>query len=278
MKPIKLLYSAAVAAVIAFSSCSNVDEDERYIYVKPAESKRCIIVEDFTGQSCINCPRATEELAGIQEQYGADTVIVVGIHSGPFGHVKPNTQTAKRYSLCTETGDAYFVKWLGKWETPQPAVIVNRKSGVLNLGSYGAYINTELESQTPVKMELTNSYDAKDKSLTVNISAETSEDVEGKLQVWIVEDNIVATQYMPDGSPNKEYVHNHVFRASVTNDIHGDAFNIKTGDGEKATATYTVNVDDSWKAENISVVAFVYNDNDGVLQATKKHVVDEESE
>lgn len=277
MKPIKLLYSAAVAAVIAFSSCSNVDEDERYIYVKPAESKRCIIVEDFTGQRCVNCPKATEELAGMQEQYSADTVIVVGIHSGPFGHQR-GSQTSPRLSLCTETGDAYFVKWLGKWETPQPAVVINRKSGMLSLGGYGAYVNEALAATTPVKMELDNSYDASSKTVTINVTAETSETVEGKLQVWIVEDGIVDRQSMPDGSTNAEYVHNHVFRASVTNDIHGDAFNIKTGDGEKATATYTVNVDDSWKAENISVVAFVYNDNDGVLQATKKHVVNEESE
>lgn len=273
MKPIKILYSAAVAAVIALSSCSNVDEDDRYIYVKPAESKRCILVEDFTGQSCINCPEATEELSVIQQQYGADTVIVVGIHSGPFGHAN-STQSSPRYPLCTETGDAYFVKWLGKWETPQPAVIVNRKSGILNLGSYGAAINSALESQTPVKMELANSYDAEGKTLTVSVSAETSETVEGKLQVWIVEDNIVSTQYMPNGSPNRNYVHNHVFRASVTNDIYGDAFNISAGDGEKATASYTFRLDDSWKAEDVSVVAFVYNDKDGVIQAIKKHIIE----
>lgn len=48
------------------ASCSNIAEDERYIYVKPAEVKRSVLIEDFTGQRCINCPNANDEIATLQ--------------------------------------------------------------------------------------------------------------------------------------------------------------------------------------------------------------------
>ena len=38
---------------------------------------------------------------------------------------------------------------------------------------------------------------------------------QGKLQLWIVEDDITAFQMMPDGTRNDNYIHQHVFRATV---------------------------------------------------------------
>ena len=40
-----------------------------------------VLVEEFTGQKCINCPEAHEELAKIQKEYGEDNVISVCIHA-----------------------------------------------------------------------------------------------------------------------------------------------------------------------------------------------------
>ena len=39
---------------LAFMACSHIDEDERLIYVKPAAVQRSVLLEDFTGQRCIN--------------------------------------------------------------------------------------------------------------------------------------------------------------------------------------------------------------------------------
>ena len=58
MKRIIPLLIASVA--ILLSSCANVDEGDRYIKVESSEAKRSVLVEEFTGQKCINCPEAHE--------------------------------------------------------------------------------------------------------------------------------------------------------------------------------------------------------------------------
>ena len=70
---------------------------------------------------------------------------------------------------------------------------------------------------------------------------------------------------MPDGTTNKTYVHHHVLRNAV-NGTWGDDCSVAQGQLWERDYTYTLN--DAWKPENISIVAFVYNDA-GVVQATK---------
>lgn len=63
------------------SSCSDLDEQDRFVYIKPADAARKVLIEDFTGQKCVNCPKATDEIHVLQETYGEDNIIAVGIHS-----------------------------------------------------------------------------------------------------------------------------------------------------------------------------------------------------
>ena len=63
--------------------CDRISEDERLIYEKPEPAQRVVLLEDFTGQRCTNCPKATEVIAQLQETYG-DALVAVGIHGGPL--------------------------------------------------------------------------------------------------------------------------------------------------------------------------------------------------
>ena len=55
MKISKLLYGlVAILSVTSFMSCTEIDENDRLIYVKPAEIKKHVLIEDFTGQRCVN--------------------------------------------------------------------------------------------------------------------------------------------------------------------------------------------------------------------------------
>ena len=52
MKLKNILYSSAVVAVAAlFTACSDIDENERFEYVKPASVNRAVLIEDFTGRT-----------------------------------------------------------------------------------------------------------------------------------------------------------------------------------------------------------------------------------
>ena len=91
-------------AAVAMVSCSDIDENDRFTYVRPANVSRAVLIEDFTGQLCVNCPNANDAIHQLQEQYGDSNVIAVGIHSGPRGF-KGNSRFV---GLATTLGDEYY--------------------------------------------------------------------------------------------------------------------------------------------------------------------------
>lgn len=277
MKSIKNIYNTltskslcvamTVAATLSFASCTDIDENDRLIYVKPAEVKKHVLIEDFTGQRCVNCPKATEKIKELQEIYGEENIIAVGIYGGDFGYT-PVSQGHMPYSLTTADGDSYYTTWGVK---AQPSGMIDRASGVLsNLTYWTAYTNGLIKMEPTVMIVPTTKYDDRTRNLTVNVEVAGLKTLQNaRLQVWLVEDGIVDMQYMTDGSVNNEYVHNHVFRATV-NDKNGEPIDVvENGDVKK---TYSINIKDEWKAENMSVVAFVFT-NEGVQQTEKISVI-----
>lgn len=271
---IKNLFLGVVTAAMAMAaaSCSNIDEGDRLIYVKPAEVGRAILIEDFTGQRCINCPTGTEIINGIVDTYGEDNVIAVGIHSGPLGFAG----NSKTVGLMTDTGNEYYTRWDKENKMGQPWVIFNRKTSPdSHYNNWAAMVGTIISEKANLSVKIDNAYDAATRTLTTTVGADgVNGTVNGKLQVWIVEDGVKALQMMPDGSANKEYIHNHVFRAAV-NGTWGEDVTVK--EGETTTKQYQYVLPEAWNADNIAVVAFVYNDG-GVENVAKKHLVVHEGE
>lgn len=265
---------ATAAMAMAAASCSNIDEGNRLIYVKPAEVGRAVLIEDLTGQRCINCPTGTDIINGIIETYGEDNVIAVGIHCGPLGFAG----NSKRVGLMTDTGVEYYKHWANGTNLGQPSAIFNRKKGkgpIDNLNNWAAEVGLIISEKANLSVNIANAYDAKTRTLTTKVGAfGVNGTVSGKLQVWIVEDGIKAMQLMPDGSANQEYIHNHVFRAAV-NGTWGEDITVK--EGETTSNDYSYVLPETWNADNISVVAFVYNGN-GVENVAKKHIVEHEEE
>lgn len=273
MKIKNLFLGVATAAMaMAAASCSNIDEGDRLIYVKPAEVGRAILIEDFTGQKCINCPTGTEIINSIVETYGEENVIAVGIHSGPLGFAG----NSKTVGLMTDTGNEYYTRWDKENKMGQPWVIFNRKTSPdSHYNNWAAMVGTIISEKANLSVKIANAYDAATRTLTTTVGADgVNGTVNGKLQVWIVEDGVKALQMMPDGKPNKEYIHNHVFRAAV-NGTWGEDVTVK--EGETTTKQYQYVLPEAWNADNIAVVAFVYNDG-GVENVAKKHLVEHEGE
>lgn len=273
MKIKNLFLGVATAAMaMAAASCSNIDEGDRLIYVKPAEVGRAILIEDFTGQRCINCPTGTEIINGIVDTYGEDNVIAVGIHSGPLGFAG----NSKTVGLMTDTGNEYYTRWDKENKMGQPWVIFNRKTSPdSHYNNWAAMVSTIISEKANLSVKIANAYDAATRTLTTTVGADgVNGTVNGKLQVWIVEDGVKALQMMPDGKSNKEYIHNHVFRAAV-NGTWGEDVTVK--EGETTTKQYQYVLPEAWNADNIAVVAFVYNDG-GVENVAKKHLVVHEEE
>jgi len=257
----KAIYLNICIAGLLLAACSHIDNDERLIYVKPALTVRSVLLEDFTGQRCINCPKASEEISALQQQYGEDAIIAVSIHAGPLA-----MHTDSHFvGLATDLGDAYFDHWNLDY---QPVGLIDR-SAPMKYSDWSAKIHEEFQKPAPVTISLALSVKTASDLLNIHVTVTSTDgNTSGKLQLWIVEDYINAFQMMPDGTKNDDYIHRHVFRTSV-NGTWGD--DVSINEGYVLERDYQVTLSGDWKRENLSVIAFVY-DAAGVLQVTKKNL------
>lgn len=260
--------------ILGLTACSNIDEDERLIYVEPAEVNRPVLIEDFTGQACVNCPNATAAIHELQETYGEENVIAVAIHCGPFAHLRSNMGNAFLSDLGTKLGDEYYTHWNIE---AQPGVKINRGAPIYDTNQYAAAVANELKKTSTVHFD---AVEFSNNAVLVDLSS--SDRVEGRLQVWIVEDSINARdpqtkyqQFMPDGSRRQDYVHNHVFRASLTNDAYGEPVTLEAGNKSYTQVFYLqgnealANFEHLWQKQNLSAVVFFWNEQQGVMQAIR---------
>ena len=269
-----IFFAIIMANMIA---CSGIDLDERLISIDPLQPidsvgtdsvqqkqmfARAVLIEDFTGQGCSNCPDAAAVINNLQQKYGSDTVIAVAIHASD------NAERSKgsRIGLRTDEGDAYFDHWqVGS----EPNGLINRMDGVCYFDKWPDRVRKVLEQPTPVALALTNNYTAEQRIANIDLTVTVSEDVNGTVQLWLIENNIVARQKMQDNRYKADYVHNHVFRRSV-NGTWGEPFSGKKG--MPTVLPYSVAINEDWQPQNMAVVAFIY-DGTGVLQVTKAPLI-----
>ncbi len=263
------LLGAAVAAASAWSltSCDKVDEDDRLIYVAPASVSGHVLIEDFTGQSCINCPAASTIIAELQETYGHDNVIAVGLYSGPFGRNTKGTL----YPLTTETGNYYYDN---RGIEAQPCATINRGAASYNTAEWATEVRDALQRESSISLSATTEAANLANNITISVNFGSSQAYsDAKLNVWITEDNVTSWQLLPGGKTDTEYIHNHVFRTALSA-LDGD--NISVEANEEGTATYTLDLSEvdsesEWATDNLSAVIFVAN-GDGVVQVISKKI------
>ena len=249
-------FSFLICMGMLLAACSHIDEADRLIYVKPAPAARCVLLEDFTGQRCVNCPRGTEVIEQLQKEYGDSVFIAVGIHGGPLGF-KGND---KLVGLATDVGNEYFNHWNLEY---QPVGLVNRH-GAVNYTDWAATVKEELARPAPLTMEVEADIKGDKVDILLKMMG-TDGTTTGKLQIWLLEDGITAMQLMPDGTANSGYVHNHVLRTPV-NGTWGEDITLK--EGETKIVQHSQTLDPAWNPDQLSIVAFIYNDQ-GVQQAAK---------
>ena len=257
---------------LALASCSNIGENERAIYVEPKQAERAVLIEDFTGQRCPNCPNATEIIEQLIAQYGEENIIPVAFHCQPLGIVG----TAQFAGLMNTESEAYG-KALGV--EVQPQGLVNRVGGLMKETDWTAAVVSEIQKKAPLNITVTASHNTATDSLYVKCDITALYDLNARLQLWLLQDSIVARQATLTSGYIDTYVHNHIFRRSI-NDFNGTPFQLANGKSQLFTHTVFVNNDDMHKTnpynpdyvpEHLSVVAIV-EDNSGVLQAVKTKV------
>ena len=250
-----LIYIRGIVATF-FVACENVSEEDRFLDVAEIEARRTVLLEDYTGQACVNCPNAHREAALLHSCSAYhDNLIIVAVHAGMQAVPSPA-------GLKQPEGDEYADKF-GVKEYPNG--MVNRRGGLKSYALWGAAIYEEIQRSSPLEMSLNAYFTNKKISVTGELLA--SEALQGKLQLWLVEDSIKTFQSFVDKSEPK-YVHNHVFLDAINGTWGEDV--ILGSDERKGFEYKDFALTATWnrKPENLSVVAFVYDEN-GVIQAAQ---------
>lgn len=258
--------------LLAVTACDKIKDGDRLIDqgVLEIKSERCVLLEDYTGVRCVNCPDAAAEIKQLQAAYG-NNLVVVGVYP-----MEPNGLTLPYpgdMDLRTDAAQTYATAFQIE-EFPQG--MVNRKS-VLNYQAWGGAIQEVFDDSSADYVNLTASAKLSGTNMQVNINGNFKQDypAEGDINViaMIVEDNINVRQQTHEGV-NKEYIHSHVLRAVISDDVWGDkVLDAQPAEGADFTKQYTAALDEAWKSQDLALVVAVVNARSReVLQAAYAHL------
>ncbi len=267
IKPTKIL--PLLAAALLVTACEETIRD-RYTPVESTAAQRTVLVEEYTGQTCINCPNGHKVLEGIETLYNTPEnleqgvgVIVVGIHIPNWG-------------VPVESGG--FITPEAASLTPDgitpPQAQVNRRSGLLNRDQWQKTIENEISSVPTLTFPTRILAEEKNGTISVSGTIHALNNIpEATLHIWIVEDNITAPQFQPDGGIDTAYKHNNVYRASAFG-VNGQSVSFTRNSAQAFSAT--VPVHPNWDIANLRAVVFVETPADGVINAAHNHVTQPE--
>ena len=211
-------------ALLLLVGCDAVERPDRWREdPAPIVPRRNVLLVDFTGQRCSNCPAAADLLHSLTAGPAGARIIAVSVHGGalalstdasPRGLAGPD---ARRL-----TDEARVNSW--------PQGTVDRPVGgtLLRPSAWNAALAERLalaaDADAAAQQSLvadahvalatrTLSYTLRPRHLT---DAAGQADAETYLHLWLVEDSITAPQTLADGTERADYLHRHVLRLDLT--------------------------------------------------------------
>jgi hypothetical protein len=238
--------------------------------LRPQElGERKVIIEEFTGVRCPNCPDGAAEIENLKVRFG-ENLIAVSIHSsGSFAI--PMLQS--KYDFRTDAGDD-LLELLGR-PLGYPAAVVNRTSPQNSIRlqqgqtAWAGLIQFALQEAPSVVLNLAGQYDDTNRQLKVKVNLLANRPVNRpvNLSVMLLENKIVDAQLDFNGLI-ENYEHNHVLRFMLT-PSNGIPLGSNLTIGQFIERNFEFTLPERWVATNCEVVAFAHfvGENKAVLQA-----------
>jgi hypothetical protein len=270
MKKVLALVSA-LALLFALPQCDVIDQPFKggTIDTTSSSQQRNVLIEDFTGHRCKNCPKASKEIKNLVDAFGDDRIIGLAIHAGPGNFTGTNTDYPTDFT--TQEGKA-IQNFFGT--NFLPVGMVNRENWTASgNGHWSNYANwptlsaEAMDSTLRIALEATATVNAGELSVSAEGYPQVSILKDLSIAVLIKESNIVSPQLMPDDTRDSDYVHMNVLRDYVT-DTWGDDFGTSPMvKGDTLSGTYTLAWNNDWVKDNSAVVVYVFHpDNYRILQ------------
>lgn len=260
----KTYFFLAFTALLCFSGCEEIPPKLTLIESgggtgsnELSTQQRGILIEEFTGVRCVNCPAGAEAIAQLKEIY-QERLIPVSLHTGFFANPYPESLIDFR----TNDADAQET-FIG---APQgyPSAVINRKrfqgEPGLQLGraSWAGYIAQELSAEPAIAIGLTTEFNDANGDLSIDVELLGRTGTDGRvsfLTVQILESKIEDVQLTPEGK-KADYLHEHALRKAVTSPL-GESIGAFTP-GQTFSKSFTSDIPGDYNPAQIEVVAFVH--------------------
>jgi hypothetical protein len=283
INPVFLL---AVAGILFFSSCDKIDEpliiideqyntdgflDDVYFIDSVLVTKKHVLLEDFTGIKCVNCPEAGIAAHELAESLN-HKLIVYSIHAGYYA--EPDATGYYTADFRCTTGDDLYNDFQA---FANPIALIDRVpfsgSVLIGSGNWEQAVLQELEEENTVNLKIRNIFYPNLNKLQINvvtkfISASTTSLY--KLVVYIVEDGIVSPQKNnnPAIGPSPDwldYVHRNVLRDAVNSTYGGYITPVLVEPGIEYSSQFIYDLNPAWVTANCNIIAYVLEEESGAV-------------
>jgi hypothetical protein len=245
-----------------------------------------VLLEDYTGHTCPNCPAAGVIARDIADQH-PDQVIVMAVHAGWFARTYPESGVPEiyDYDFRTDAGTAWDATF-GNGNAGNPNGLVNRlkvnNKYVLRPSEWGGVVNDALSEQPELDLQLLIDFDADSRKICVHTRTHFLQtlDLNLKLETVVIEDSIIAAQKNNDASVGTvgdipDFVHMHVLRGAL-NGTWGTTL-AQTGVQNPAQVVKSIQSElpVGCIPKNCHIIAFVFDsDSREVLQAAEADLIE----
>ena len=230
---------------------------------------KTVLIKDFTGARCVNCPAAAEHAHNLQHQLDEDHIFIMSVHAGylaqPLGSFP---------DFLTDEGTEWYNN-----NNSNPLFTVDHvaltEGNTLNETQIDAPVTAALEEEQTFEIVVDPNYDEANRQLKVDVQAIALDDLDGHffMTVCLVEDHIIGWQTIP-GGVDKEYDFRNVFRGTL-NGAYGTSFeDLHVDANDTFHFSYTTEIDAGYNADECYLMVYVYDRNQGdkILQTTVKKI------
>ena len=227
------------AAVLAFASCKETDPiikpapamvDTTYVVSPvPAAAPHNVLVEDFTGAACSNCPNAAAVITGL-EASNPGRINAMGLFVLDFPQAVP--PTGAKYDFRTDAATQIEDQIYGNVFAEPIGGIDRQGLGSALLGSvyqiqyqnWNTDVANRLGIADSVNLSVSSVYDpgTHTDSIRVVTTYLYRTTAAHALSIAIVEDSFVDIQEQPNTTFDTSYLFNHVLREMATSVPFGD--------------------------------------------------------
>lgn len=251
------------ALVMLLMGCDKIDIDNIHKPYSGNNGSKTVLIKDFTGVRCVNCPEAAETAHELQHQLGEDRVFIMSVHAGFLA-----MPTGKFPDFRTEEGTLWYNN-----NAANPLFSVDHvaltEGNTLNVSQLDSPVAEALAEPQIFDIAVENTYDEATRQVRVKNTFSATSDADGKFYatVCLLEDSIVGRQAVPGGI-DTAYVFRNVFRGTLNG---AEGMMVSNGSlyvNDEFTSTFSMAIDSAYNVDQCYIMTYLYDYETGKIIQT----------